>query len=180
MPSPKWQFFMHSTDEEDTIFDILKSGKIYSNGYENSIELENSENDCLYCRKATYCQYIFDGIPYDNKLEWRYESYNYSIVLDPQIAKDLKMYVCNSVQHGGCIKDEEARILHTNGELQRMPPLQKLRTHILNFIELVKNNKRYKRYGGMSYFLSHEVLFPDIPIKYIRAILIPHGIPKKK
>lgn len=170
-PSPKWHYFMHATHLKENIFNILKSGEIRSCGYTNSEDF-NPDDKEAYCKKAVYCHYIFDELPrLTTTFQWNY--YDYIIVLRPEIARDFEMTICNSVSHGQCTTQTENRILHTEGNLKRMPSLQKIRDYIIGKIDSIKHNKRLI---SDSYIYGHEVLFPSIPIEYIAAILIPARI----
>lgn len=163
--SPKWQYFVHSTNEYN-MFNILKTGAIKKR--------EDHEEPDVDCVPAVYCHYLFDQLPSPKNTrewyEWSYDSYGMCIiaVIDVAVSKDLEMFVCDSMSSGNCIENKERRIMHTMGNRQKIPPLSKLRTHILNRMEKSKKNKI------ISYVTSHECLFfSNIPIRYIRAILVP-------
>lgn len=161
MPAHKWQYFMHVTRSPQTLLSILESGFI--KGFNNCIW-----NYEPLCKKGVYCHYIFDGLPKKLK-RWNYNNNRFILVLRPEVAKDLEMYVCNSVEYGYCVEDKDSRITHTKGRLKRMPSFQKTRKHILRRIE-----ESTKKTAEHSYILNHEVLFPeDVPIKYVAAILVP-------
>ena len=165
MANPKWQYFMHSTVSYITVQKILLSGKL---------QISN-KNNYNYIQEAVYCHYIFDGLP-DLK-RWQYYD-RFIIVLNPEVAKNLEMYVCDSVSYGFCKEDKESQVMHTKGKLQKMPSLQKIRDHILQKIEEASHNRSE---FISSYIYSHEVLFPEIPIKYITAIFVPkqYGVKTK-
>ena len=159
---------MHATHFIENIINILKSGEIRSCGYTNSEDF-NPDDKEAYCKKAVYCHYIFDELPHPTTtFRWNY--YEFIIVLRPEIARDLEMTVCDLVSYGYCKSHPENRIFHTNGNLKRMPSLQKVREHIINEIDSVKHKRNLI---SDSYIYNHEVLFPTIPIEYVSAILIP-------
>lgn len=166
MGIPKWHYFMHSTASFTTIRKILTSGEIKSSGYERESEMDSDHN---YCKKAVYCNYIFDEIPL-TKPQIIWNNTGFVIVLHANISKDLEMYICDSVAYGSCYNHKEEQLLHTKGKLERMPSLQRIRDYILEKINSVSGKKREI---GYSYIHNHEVLFPSIPIKYIAAILVP-------
>lgn len=182
MTPPKWHYFIHATHGLD-ILNILKSGFIKKSGVIGDESLKSEEH---YCRKGMYCHYIFDELPrITPSFIWNFAQNKYPIfVLDPYICKEYEMYVCNNMKYGSCKKNKEEQIMHTAGNLKRMPVLSKLRNYILNVIyrivEAAITDKNFpadirKDVLERSYITFHECIFSqNIPIKYIRAIMYPN------
>lgn len=177
MSSQKWHYFIHSTKNR-SILRILKSGKINANSVapitRYSSHPSDSNSDFLYEGQGygVYCNYIFDKLDFNVPfVQWDARKNDSStIVIDPSVAKDLEMYICDSVMWGLCQMQKRHLLKYTRGNLKRMPNMQKIKTHILHYKNPPIQLSTTRRMRNQIIH-SHEVLFPDIPIKYIRAII---------
>jgi hypothetical protein len=162
-----WEYFTHSTNVN--FLDILNSGYLLP-----STNLK--EYDDNIPEPYVYNYLIFSGLPQDRNLYWNF--YNnkspFIFVIDTSITKDMPFYLCSGVYYGRCVKNKDALIMKSDGNLKKKVSL----TRVKNYI---KNNTlhRYYELKKKSYVYSHEVLFPTVPIEYIKAILINQSISKK-
>lgn len=163
-----WQFFIHTTFYN--FLDILNSGYLLP---KTNID-EYLKDHPIIPEQFVYTHLIFNGLPQDEKLIWNYSSNNnapFIFIIDPNITRDIEMYLCRGVWYGQCVKNNNTLLLKTNGN-SRVPP--KIKNYILNVT--LDNLYKYKR---NSYIYTHEALFPDIPTQYIKAILINKNVSKK-
>lgn len=164
-----WQFFIHTTDFN--FLEILKSGYLLP---KTNIE-EYILDHPIIPENYVYTNLIFNGLPQDKKLIWNYRLNNdapFIFVIDPLITKYTEMYLCKGVWYGQCVKNNDLLLLKTHEKSK--VPFKKIKNYILN----ITNDSLYK-YKRNSYIHTHEILFSDIPIQYIKAILINKKISKK-
>jgi hypothetical protein len=162
-----WEYFIHSTNIN--FLDILNSGYLLPN-------TNLKEYDQHIPEPYVYNYLIFNGLPQDINLYWNFYNNNSSFVfvIDTIITKDSGLYLCNGVWYGRCVKNKDGLIMKTEGNLKKKVPL----TRVKNYIKSNTLTRLYQ-YKRKSYVYSHEVLFPNIPIKYIKAVLINNNICKK-
>lgn len=162
-----WEYFTHSTNIN--FLDILNSGYLWPN-------TNIKEYDDHLPEPYVYNYLIFNGLPQDVNLYWNFYNNNspFVFVIDTNITKDKGLFVCNGVWYGSCIKNNDSLIMKSDGNLKKKIPL----TRIKNYI---KSNTliRFNEFKRKSYVYSHEVLFSNIPITYIKAVLINNNICKK-
>lgn len=172
----KWQYFIHSTSSD--ILKILKAGYI--------LPITNlNDYSKLYPEPFVYTHLIFNDVynlqkKYNSNFDWYWNpsiNNSYIIILDYELCKEYEMYICKSPYYGSCVKNPDHLLLYSSGKLKKTPNLKKIKDHIINSTEYALNNRKSKKY---SYIHSHEVLFPNISTKYIKAILINKNILNKK
>ena len=163
-----WEYFTHSTNVN--FLDILNSGYLLP-----STNLKEYYHEIP--EPYVYNYLIFNGLPQDKHLFWNFYNNNNSpfiFVIDTMITKDIPMYLCSGVYFGKCVKNKDSLIMKSDGNLKKKVSLIRVKNYI-------KNNtiNRMYEYRRKSYVYSHEVLFPEIPIKYIKAILINDNFSRK-
>ncbi len=177
-----WDFLLHSTTMY-VIDDILKSKALLP---------RNNNSTYLTVKSAlpyVYTTYIFDTMKYKPILNneptwhgWYYGDSDFIFVIDTAILKDLPFIAGDSMNYGSCKNNKKHLLIESKGSLSKKPNMNKLKNHINNFIsnyydfyeEIYKTNKKeYITNSPVTNEISHEVLFNSIPIKYIKAILIP-------
>jgi len=109
---------------------------------------------------AVYTQYIFKNL--NNKKDWLYQGVKHSIVfvINNKILKDKPFIACNSVSYGSCFFDKLKNDFYGEGNLKEIPRLNKFENKINKDI-----------LNKTDYIFSNEVLFDEIPLNYIKAIL---------
>ncbi len=155
-----YEYFLHTTLN---ILEILQSGYL-DESYSDEYEVEQG------MEPGIYCHYLWDGLPQIYKdMEWiYYGKHRYIIIMDKDITKTNKMYICKSVQHGTCVKHKDEQI-KINSKTLNFKPLQ---NHIMKQID-AELNRTIQNRDTQVYLFSHEVIFKGkIPISHIKAILI--------
>ena len=124
-----------------------------------------------------FTQLIYKDIPKQEKqfAHW----WDSAIILDKSILKDYPFYSTGvggfSDKFENGMKNETA-IIHSDGNLSRMPSLTKLKNHINKFMEKDINigDGRKLFDGGIKFMHSHEILFNQkIPLdKYCIALIM--------
>jgi len=162
-----WEYFTHSTNVN--FLDILNSGSLLPS---TNLKEYNDHIPEPY----VYNYLLFNGLPQDVNLYWNFFNNNspFVFVIDTSITKTHLFYLCNGVWYGRCVKKNDGLLMKSNGNLKKKITL----TRVKNYI---KNSTMHRMYElkRKSYVYSHEVLFPTIPIQYIKAVLINHNIYKK-
>jgi hypothetical protein len=165
------EYLVHGTKQENLI-------KILQDGY---IDNKPSKKDIIMLKhkpsNQIFTQFIYKDIP---KQEHQFPHWwNSAIILDKSILKDYPFYSTGvggfSDKFENGMKNETA-IIHSDGNLSKMPNLTKLKNHINKFMEkdiiIGKGMKLYD--GGIKFMHSHEILFNQkIPLdKYCIAIIM--------
>jgi hypothetical protein len=179
-----WEYFVH-VSRDWNILNILRTGKIKSGGswYGNAPKTRSKTNRNVSKTRKTirfnamghgykypkmvYCQYIYRDLPINPKNKYWNHDMNMGsplIIIDPIIAKEKEMWVSKSISFGAGVIYPEYRIMHTDGNLDAIPDMTPLKTYIENEIALHPRKRSV-------YAFSHEVMFNEIPIRYIKAIL---------
>ncbi len=163
-----WEYFTHSTNVN--FLDILNSGYLLPS-------TNIKEYDKHIPEPYVYNYLIFNGLPQDRKLYWNFYNNNDSkfvFVIDTMITKDIPFFLCSGVWYGRCIKNNDGLVMKAAGNLKKKVTL----TRVKNYIKNNTLNRLYE-FKRKSYVYSHEVLFPTIPIQYIKAVLINDNIYRK-
>lgn len=163
-----WEYFTHSTNVN--FLDILNSGYLLPNTNLNEYQDHIPE-------PYVYNYLIFNGLPQDENLYWNFSNRNnapFVFVIDTSVTKELPFYLCRGMYYGKCVKHGEDLVMKSPGNLKKKVILTRVKNYIKN--NIIHRLDEYKR---KSYVYSHEVLFPTIPIQYIKAILINDNIYKK-
>jgi hypothetical protein len=158
-----WQYFIHGTSTNPLA--ILQSKKLSFQKNRHDTDLPN----------MVYCTYIYKGIQHHcSKPAWNaMNNPSFIFVFDCKLAKDLEMYICDDVAYGSCMTDKQFRVQHTRGKLTRIPSFSKIRKHITRRIDETNSRNSTRRCTDTRAFaMSHEVLFHEIPINYIKAIFV--------
>ena len=164
------EYLVHGTNVNNLI-------KILQDGY---IDNKPAKKDIIMLKhkpsNQIFTQLIYKDIPKQEKQfpHW----WNSGIILDKSILKDYPFYLTGvggfSDKFENGMKNEYA-IIHSDGNLSRMPSLKKLKNHINKFMEkdiiIGKGMKLYD--GGIKFMHSHEILFNQkIPLdKYCIKII---------
>jgi hypothetical protein len=164
-----WQYFTHTTNYN--FLDILNSNYLLP---KTNIE-EYLKYHPYVPEPYVYTHFIFNGLPQDKRLNWNNANKNnapFIFVIDANIIKDVDMIMCRGLFYGKCIKNKNHLITKTSSSSKIS--LTRIKQYILNItLDTLYDNKRN------SYIYTHEALFPDIHIQYIKAVLINKNISKK-
>jgi len=117
-----------------------------------------------YYTPGIYTHYIWNNLSYYGEC-WFFEcSPDTSVIfgISTKILKDKPWIACRSMSYGNCIRylvDD----LYSRGNLNEKPDMSKLKKHITHYIN------EEKKFGN-SFTGSHEIIFDEIPLEYIKVI----------
>ena len=144
--------------------DSLKHMKI-PNDYKKKNEEKNIDDDIEFSyTPAVYTTYIFNELKYKDSSPFYGGLPIIVFVISSKILKDKPFIFCNSMMYGHCIRNFKylEKGFYGKGNLKIKPSMKEFKEFINN--KILKSNERF-------YFTTHEIMFDNIPLKYINAIL---------
>jgi hypothetical protein len=164
-------------DPKIFIQNITKKKKLYKP--EKGIQDQNYIKGRNYV-PGIYTHYLYDDLSYDGDC-WSYgcnRKLIYGISTD--ILKDQPWIACDRNMQGLCFKNLRDGF-YSKGNLENKPNMEKIKKHINMNIDL--KNKSYQPPLGDDmderFYTSHEIIFNEVPLKYIKVIFTTKEYVKK-
>jgi len=156
------------TENIDNI-NVLKYEKESSGKFKMIKEnkLENNEINWLYT-PAVYTHYLFNNCNYNEYCwAWGCGVPDILFVISSKILRDKPFICCQNTMYGKCINIGDTfynfkKGFYGKGNLKRKPSMKQLQEYI--------NKKVKKNEINYNYSLTHEIMFDNIPLKYVNAI----------
>lgn len=142
--------------------DSLKSKQNIKKSYHK--ELNNNNIKLYYHTPAVYTTYIFSETIYNEDTPFYGRHPPIIFLISSKILKDKPFIFCNSMMYGHCIRNFKylEKGFYGKGNLKIKPSMKEFKEFINN--KILKSNERL-------YSSTHEIMFDNIPLKYVNAIL---------
>ena len=108
---------------------------------------------------GVYTYYLWDKMTYDGDC-WSYKC-NYPVLygISTKILKDKPWVACPTTMRGECVESKLQKGFYGVGNLSRKPDMTNIKKEIEN---------KTKRLN----IINHEIIFKEIPLKYIKVIFV--------
>jgi hypothetical protein len=155
-------------------------------------------NISQYWIPGVYTTYLSDKIDPDYLKEWAFLDwmgrFNIVLIFDKSALKDLPFAICDHMSYGLCIDPENSEqtnmIMNSKGKRKTQPDMTSLVEHInktiresyviekekpkglWNKFKQIWKDKEPEQVEYNRFVFSHEVIFDQIPLKYLKAIVV--------
>ncbi len=135
-----------------------------------------------YWYPAVYAHYVDSSLDKYSLVHWTYNA-DFVLVIDPSILKTHSFTICKSMYGGRCLdkkrsekEREQWTLMKSKGSRRRKPSMKVMSDYFKKEANDQYNDMKLDPYivpkRGFDFANSHEVLFDEIPMSYVRGVIV--------